>query len=124
MAENAQRKLKTKSSISNRISGSKLAEYKKKVAELAELANELAPEGLLIVDLHTKDESFTPVVKTQKDLMDLEVIYSYANIQRDPTMVSEKQEILIAVNDIQRKIGKRKKMRRKFNNNRRHSEVK
>lgn len=113
MAENAKRNLMTKSSISERISGSKISEYKAKLAELSKLAEELAPEGLLIVSLYTKNESFSPVVKTQKDLMDLEIIYSFRNIQKDPSMITEKIEILEAVNLIQKTVGKRKKMKRK-----------
>ena len=112
MPETRNNNLKTKSSISNRISGSKMAEYKAKVAELSVIANELSPEGLLIISLHTKDESFSPVVKAQKDIMDLEVIYSYRNIQSDPSMISEQQEVLGWVNDIQKTVGKRKKLRR------------
>jgi len=112
MAEQAKKGIMVKSKISKKISGAKLAEYKEAVKKLTEIANELVPDGLLIVNLCDRQESFSPVVKAQKDLMDLDIIYSYVNTQRDPSMVGEFQESLEKVNDFVKIVGKRKKMRR------------
>jgi len=112
MAEQAKKGIMAKSKISKKISGAKLAEYKEAVKKLTEIANELVPDGLLIVNLCDRQESFSPVVKAQKDLMDLDIIYSYVNTQRDPSMVGEFQTSLEKVNDFVKIVGKRKKMRR------------
>jgi len=88
---------------------------------LAEVANSVAPEGTLLVSVYERKDSFTPIVKTAKDLMDLEFIYNFQTIQRDPSLMAEFTEISNHVNEIQKIVGKRKKKR---NDDRRKKESK
>ena len=91
------------------------SEDKKKVREaidnLATVANNAAPEGTLLVSVYERKSSFTPIVKVAKDLMDVEYIYNFQSIQRDPSLLAEWTEILDHIKGIERIAGKRKKKR-------------
>ena len=91
------------------------SEDKKTVREaidnLATVADKLAPEGTLLVSVYEKKASFTPIVKVAKDLMDLEFIYNFQSIQRDPSLLAEWTEILESIKNIERITGKRKRKR-------------
>jgi len=91
------------------------SEDKKKVREaidtLAEVANKVAPEGTLLVSVIERKSSFTPITKVSKDLMDVEFIYNFQSIQRDPSLLAEWTEILDHIKGIEKIAGRRKKKR-------------
>jgi len=91
------------------------------VDKLAEVANTVAPEGTLLVSVYERKDSYTPIVKTAIDLMDLEFIYNFQSIQRDPSLMAEFTEISTHINEIQKIVGKRKRER---NNSRKKREAK
>ena len=94
------------------------------IDSLAEIANKTAPEGTLLVSVYEKKASFTPIVKVAKDLMDLEFIYNFQSIQRDPSLLAEYTEILESVKNIERIVGKRKKKRTESFRKRKEKETK
>ena len=104
-------KIRIKSVLPKDTSGEDKKKVREAIDNLALVANNIAPEGALLVSVYEKKSSFTPIVKVAKDLMDLEFIYNFQSIQRDPSLLAEWTEILESIKNIERIAGRRKKKR-------------
>jgi len=104
-------KIRIKSVLPKNTSGEEKKKVREAIDNLALVANNVAPEGTLLVSVYEKKSSFTPIVKVAKDLMDLEFIYNFQSIQRDPSLLAEWTEILESIKNIEKIAGKRKKKR-------------
>lgn len=102
--------VKVISNVSPRLMGRVgLNEYGKKLNELAEVAKVISPDGGLYVTLIEKSESYEPVNEALRAIADINRLFSTTALQRNPDIISEYQELMKAVETINKIVGKRKK---------------
>lgn len=103
--------IRVKSVMPKNASKEDIKKVKEQIDALSAVAQNIAPEGTLLVSVYDKRSTFAPAVKVAKDLMDLEFIYNFQSIQKNPALLEEYNEIVESIKTIERVVGKRKKKR-------------
>lgn len=90
-----------------------LINFRDKVKDLCDVASEIAPDGGIYTILIDRRDVFTPNILAIRNIMDLESIYSYKNLQKNPELAVEFGEVSAAIKTLNKTIEKRKYANRK-----------
>ncbi len=116
MSEQSKTNIRTKSSISKKLMGrNNVSTYGAKLNELSKIAGDVAPEGSLFVILLERGDSFSPMARTVKNVMDLDNLFSLKHLQMNPALATDYAEVAEHMKAIDRIITKRRKSLTKFN---------
>lgn len=106
----ADKKVWLDSIVSSRLYGKEeLSVYGKKVNELKEIAEEIAPDGRLVVYLTTSSEKFKPIDKAVANIASMKKYYNENTIATNPEVAIELSKIIGLLNDANKIIAKRRK---------------
>ena len=81
-----------------------------KAEELRDMADKIDTNGVLYVLMNSGREKFSPDSKIIRDIMDLPYLYSHHKLQRKPELASEFTELYQHIKEINKIVGKRRKI--------------
>lgn len=108
--QQSKNQIRVKSNISKKLmGGTTVSAYGAKLNELSTIGAQIAPEGSLYVILLDRNDSFSPMAKVVKSVMDLDYLYSLRHLQTNPSLAIEFSELAEHMKAIDRIISKRRK---------------